>query len=105
MSAGDGQPAPPMAPALLVGLCILGAVVAVIVTAVLYKLCRRATMDVEQEAAMDREWNLNQRSVEQSQYMEEVRLRNKMAAWERARAGRVRDREENEFERRFKVID
>lgn len=102
MANNNEQIAPPIAPPLLIGICILGAVITVIVTAALYKLCRRATTEADQEAG-DRAWNPNQRSVEQSRYMEEVRLRNKMFTWDRARAGRREDQGEDWLEKRYKV--
>lgn len=102
MANDSSQSAPPIAPPLLIGLCILGAVITVIVTAALYKLCRRATIEVDQEAG-EKQWNPNQRSVEQSRYMEEVRLRNKMFAWDRARAGRCEGHDKRVFDKRYRV--
>lgn len=102
MADNSGQSSLPIAPPLLIGLCILGAVITVIVTAALYKLCRRATVEVGQEAG-EKTWKPNQRSVEQSRYMEEVRLRNKMFAWERARAGRSESHEQDRDDKRYKV--
>lgn len=104
MADNSGQAAPPIAPPLLIGICILGAVITVIVTAALYKLCRRATAEVDQVSA-EKPWNPNQRSVEQSQYMEEVRLRNKMYAWERAKAGRGDGHGQKWVETQHKVSD
>lgn len=102
MAESAGQSSPGIAPPLLIGVCILGAVVAVIITAALYKLCRRATAEADQDAG-DKAWNPNQRGLEQSRYMEEVRMRNKMFAWDRSRAGKGEGYEQNWFERRYNV--
>lgn len=97
MSDNTTQVNPTIAPPLLIGICILGAVVAVIITAALYKLCRRANASTDQDIE-NKTWNPNQRGIEQTRYMEEVRMRNRMYAWDRAKAGRD-ERQEHGLER------
>lgn len=105
MPDSTDQARPVVAPPILIGICIVGAVVAVIISAALYKLCRRATAGADDEEVGDQAWNPNRRGSEQIRYMEEVRMRNKMFAWDRSRAERAGRHDEGLFKKQYEVSD
>lgn len=84
MAQSNQQTDPTIAPPLLILICIAAAVVIVVIVAALYRLCRRANAEANEDVE-DQTWNPNKRNPEQDKYMEEVRWRNNASAWEHAK--------------------
>lgn len=91
MAANERQ-SPVLSPPIVILTCILGALVSVVLGAVIYRLCRKSSETVLNDDSETVNFNPNKRSAEQIQRMEEVRWINNMYIWDRAR-------EEEEYER------
>lgn len=88
--ASNVQAGPVISPPVIIVLCIIVSVVLVIVVAATYRLCRQATGGADGNVEGQR-WNPNKRPKEQVSYMERVRWRNNMSAWDRAQISRLED--------------
>lgn len=82
--ANNNEPTgPAIAPTLVIVTCISSAVVLVIIVAALYRLCRRARAEPDEDVE-NKTWNPNKRNKDQDKYMEEVRWRNNANVWKTA---------------------
>lgn len=95
MANDKNEPAPVLAPPVVILICIAGAVAVVIAAAAMYRICRRSNVGVDEDVEGET-WNPNKRNLEQDKYMEEVRWRNNAFAWERAKEEK---RGRNEYRR------
>lgn len=89
----DEQQTPVLSPPIVILICILGALVLVVLGAVIYRLCRRSSESVTSDDGETVTFNPNKRSAEQTQRMEEVRWINNMYVWDRAREQENHERE------------
>ena len=64
-----------VAPPVVIVVAIAVAVVIVVVMVALYRICRRPTVEADEEDVQGQRWSSNKRTQEQIQYMETVRWR------------------------------
>lgn len=93
MSSND-QSDSAVAPPVIIVVAIGAAVIIVVVVAALYRICRRPTVEADEEDIQGQKWSPNKRTQEQIQYMESVRWRNNANAWDRAQIAK-REEESN----------